>query len=108
LPEFLSTGEIGTSTSVNENMSPLARLFKSRMPSADAQIAAARADATMKRIESMMEDIQSLPVQKLKEEMKDLQERQARIENLLLVLTRGMRNETSGAGIPHRHDSAST
>ncbi|KAG5340904.1 hypothetical protein C0989_012656 [Termitomyces sp. Mn162] len=75
LPEFLSTGEIGTSTSVNENMSPLARLFKSRMPSADAQIAAARADATMKRIESMMEDIQSLPVQKLKEEMKDLQVR---------------------------------
>ncbi|GLB40556.1 putative receptor-activated Ca2 -permeable cation channel [Lyophyllum shimeji] len=82
------------------NRSPLALFFSSRMPSADGHAAAVRAEATVKRVEAMMEDMRDLPVQKLKDEMKDLQDRQARIENLLLVLTRGMRNET-----PHRHDT---
>jgi hypothetical protein len=33
-------------------------------------------------------------MKKLRNELKEVQDRQARIENLLLVLTRGMRNET--------------
>ncbi|KAG6879686.1 hypothetical protein C0992_012984 [Termitomyces sp. T32_za158] len=73
---LLSMEGLGASTSVSENnRSPLARLFSARMASADAQIASVKADGTMKRIERMLEDIQSLPVQKLKEEMKDLQVR---------------------------------
>ncbi|KAG6868676.1 hypothetical protein C0993_012179 [Termitomyces sp. T159_Od127] len=103
---LLSMEGIGNFASVSENnRSPLARLFSSRMAAADAQIATVRADGTMKRIERMLEDVQSLPVQKLKEEMKDLQERQARIENLLLVLTKGMGNESSGAGTGQSTDS---
>jgi hypothetical protein len=44
-------------------------------------------------MEALLEDMRNLPVQRLKDEMKELQDRQARIENLLLMLTRGMRNE---------------
>ncbi|KAG6833378.1 hypothetical protein H0H87_007995 [Tephrocybe sp. NHM501043] len=87
---------------ITESRSPLAMLFGSRMPSADGTASIARTEAAVKRVESMVEDIRHLPVQRLKEEMKDLQERQARIENLLLVLTRGMRNETPP---PRRHET---
>ncbi|KAH6913281.1 hypothetical protein BKA70DRAFT_1369915 [Coprinopsis sp. MPI-PUGE-AT-0042] len=102
--------------------SPLARLYSNRLPSAGAHslspppappntagaglntaATAASAvlqmqmqtDASVKRVEAILEDAKTLPVQKLKDEMKELQDRQARIENLLLMLTRGMRNETS-------------
>ncbi|KAG6827972.1 hypothetical protein H0H92_009798 [Tricholoma furcatifolium] len=57
----------------NTTRSPLAMLFGSRISSADGQAAAARAEAAVRRVESMMEDLQLLPVQKLREEMKDLQ-----------------------------------
>ncbi|KAG6841471.1 hypothetical protein C0991_010659 [Blastosporella zonata] len=61
---------------VSDNIrSPLAMLFGSRMPSADGHAAVARAEAVVRRVENMMEDIQLLPVQKLKDEMKDLQVR---------------------------------
>ncbi|KAH8112747.1 receptor-activated Ca2+-permeable cation channel [Phellopilus nigrolimitatus] len=59
--------------------------------------------AGVRKLENVLEGIRDLPVQKLKDEMKELQERQARIENLLLTLTRGMRNET--AGHSSRHNS---
>ena len=80
----------------------------------------------MHKLEGLIEDIKQLPVNKLKEEMRELQvsvlslsaccattsthplfpmqERQARIENLLLVLTRGMRNE-AGNHSSVRHES---
>jgi hypothetical protein len=70
----------------------------------------------MRQIATLLENVKELPVQRLKDEMKELQvgfpadcpstiilfywfkqDRQARIENLLLLLTRGMRNE-----VPHR------
>lgn len=70
--------------------------------------------AAVQKMEALLEDMRNLPVQRLKDEMKELQvrltfsedsfvkvepiwavqDRQARIENLLLMLTRGMRNET--------------
>ncbi|TFK40031.1 receptor-activated Ca2+-permeable cation channel [Crucibulum laeve] len=78
--------------------SPLARLFNPRFPSTNEPPHTAIAE-NVKKIEALLEDVKELPVQRLKEEMKELQDRQARIENLLLMLTRGMRNETS------RHDS---
>ncbi|KAG0708233.1 hypothetical protein DFH29DRAFT_893785 [Suillus ampliporus] len=53
-----------------------------------------RLDSSIKRIEALLEDCRDLPVRKLKDEMKELQDRQARIENILLALTRGMRHET--------------
>ncbi|KIL67511.1 hypothetical protein M378DRAFT_159329 [Amanita muscaria Koide BX008] len=70
--------------------SPLARLFTARTPT-DTRLP----ETTLKKIESLIDEVRDLPIQRLKDEMKELQERQSRIENLLLVLTRGMRNETS-------------
>lgn len=52
-----------------------------------------RLDSSVKRIEALLEDCRELPVRKLKDEIKELQDRQARIENILLALTRGMRHE---------------
>ncbi|KDQ56997.1 hypothetical protein JAAARDRAFT_35597 [Jaapia argillacea MUCL 33604] len=91
--------------------SPLAKLFTPRRQQTLSQpdfnaASSATNDARMKRMEAMLEDIRELPVQKLKDEMKELQDRQARIENLLLMLTRGMRNET-GSHTTSRHDTLS-
>jgi hypothetical protein len=59
----------------------------------------------VRRVQELLEDVRELPVARLKEEMRELQERQTRIEGLLLMLTRGMRNETSGAAAPSRYDT---
>ncbi|KAF9466490.1 receptor-activated Ca2+-permeable cation channel [Collybia nuda] len=85
--------------SASSARSPLAMLFGQRMASPTDPHTVASVEASVKRIEALMEDMRDLPVQRLNDEMKELQDRQARIENLLLVLTRGMRNETS------RHDA---
>ncbi|KAI0368811.1 hypothetical protein BV20DRAFT_968928 [Pilatotrama ljubarskyi] len=92
-----STGEIPTLGP----RSPLGKLFGAKR---DSAISAANMEAGMKRVEALMDEVRMLPVNKLKDEMKELQDRQARIENLLMMLTRGMRNDTG----PHstiRHDS---
>ncbi|KAI0661788.1 hypothetical protein C8Q70DRAFT_910386 [Cubamyces menziesii] len=93
-----STGEIPTLGP----RSPLGRLFGAKRDSTIST--AATMEAGMKRVEALMDEVRMLPVNKLKDEMKELQDRQARIENLLLMLTRGMRNDTG----PHstiRHDT---
>jgi hypothetical protein len=62
----------------------------------------------VRRVQELLEDVRELPVSKLKEEMRELQERQARIESLLLMLTRGMRNEAGSLGstaAPSRYDT---
>ncbi|OBZ72477.1 hypothetical protein A0H81_07646 [Grifola frondosa] len=64
----------------------------------------ASAEAGMRKVEALLEDVRALPVHRLRDEMKELQDRQARIENLLLMLTRGMRNDT-GAHSAIRHDT---
>ncbi|KIY63536.1 hypothetical protein CYLTODRAFT_426026 [Cylindrobasidium torrendii FP15055 ss-10] len=74
--------------------SPLGRLW-ARLPSAND----AKADATLRKVETILDELKGAPVNQLREEMKELQERQARIENLLLMLTRGMRNETMDSTI---------
>ncbi|KAH7884627.1 hypothetical protein F5I97DRAFT_2038545 [Phlebopus sp. FC_14] len=51
-------------------------------------------DGNIQRVQALLEECREIPVHRLKDEMKELQDRQARIENLLLTLTRGMRNET--------------
>lgn len=96
------------------NQSPLSRFFRSRMlstpgiiqsaASSESAVSAAQVatraamntETSVRQIEALLEAVSELPVHKLKEEMKELQDRQARIENLLLMLTRGMRNETLG------------
>ncbi|KAL7278976.1 hypothetical protein ACG7TL_006808 [Trametes sanguinea] len=92
-----STGEIPTLGP----RSPLGRLFGSKR---DSAISTATMEAGMKRVEALMDEVRLLPVNKLKDEMKELQERQARIENLLMMLTRGMRNDT-GTHSTIRHDT---
>ena len=91
----------------SRGQSPLTKLFTNR-PSTEAQLS----ETGWRRIQTLLDDVRAMPVQRLREEMKELQvrthfletqshsltkeqERQARIENLLLVLTRGMRNDSS-------------
>jgi hypothetical protein len=71
----------------NGGQSPLTKFFTSKAPT--------EMEATLKKMESLVDEIRDLPIQRLKDEMNELQERQSRIENLLLVLTRGMRNDTT-------------
>ncbi|CAA7265534.1 unnamed protein product [Cyclocybe aegerita] len=106
--DMLTSPEI--TISAGSNLSPLARLFNSRfssvapaesnssMAAQAAAQAAASTEASVKHIEALLEAVSELPVHRLKEEMKELQDRQARIENLLLMLTRGMRNEIHRQG----------
>ncbi|KAF9069875.1 hypothetical protein BDP27DRAFT_1324744 [Rhodocollybia butyracea] len=71
--------------------SPLARLFV-RVPSDNAVSAAATSvEASVRKVETLVDEMKHLPLQRMREEMKELQDRQARIESLLLTLTRGMR-----------------
>ncbi|PIL35412.1 transporter [Ganoderma sinense ZZ0214-1] len=81
--------------------SPLEALFGSRR---ERVASVAGVEAGVKRMEAMVEEMKRMPVNRLKEEMKELQERQARIENLLMMLTRGMRNDT-GHPSSIRHDT---
>ena len=98
----------------NEN-SGLARLYNSRNGLTSGGIeqsvlaANAQTNLNMKKVETLLTEVKSLPVNKLKDEMKEIQvrthpsmhvlglcpfqERQNRIESLLLMLTRAMRND---------------
>ncbi|KAH9177399.1 hypothetical protein EDB89DRAFT_2112315 [Lactarius sanguifluus] len=95
-------------------LTPLARLFSNRLSESDPSGAAAspvdsqklvRVEEGVRRVQELLEDVRELPVSKLKDEMCELQERQARIESLLLMLTRGMRNEAGSGTAPSRHDT---
>ncbi|KIJ51512.1 hypothetical protein M422DRAFT_26918 [Sphaerobolus stellatus SS14] len=89
-----------------EPPSPLARMYARRPISmVDGVREGAEQDqsiqdilAGIKKVEHVMESINDLPVGRLRAEIKELQERQTRIEGLLLTLTRGMRGENP---IPH-------
>jgi len=95
-------------------LSPLARLFGNRLSEPDHPGAGpspvdaqklSRVEEGVRRVQELLEDVRELPVSKLKNEMRELQERQTRIESLLLMLTRGMRNEAGSASAPSRHDA---
>ncbi|KIM33297.1 hypothetical protein M408DRAFT_326068 [Serendipita vermifera MAFF 305830] len=90
--------------------SPLARLFSSaaRRPPrpidyAPSQVPVEEALIGIKRLEGMIEGLKEDKgaVAKVRSDMKELQERQARIETLLMTLTRGMRGESSGSKSPN-------
>jgi len=91
--------------------SPLSRLFANRLSEAhtgSSPVDAHKLDKVeegVRRVQELLEDVRELPVSKLKEEMRELQERQARIEGLLLMLTRGMRNEAASGSGPSRYDT---
>jgi hypothetical protein len=57
--------------------------------------------AAVKRMEKMMQGIANVPLQSLQNELKDLQERQARIENLLYALTRQARGESTDSAMSY-------
>jgi len=90
--------------------SPLSRLFGNRRSEADTGPSPVdvhkldKVEEGVRRVQELLEDVRELPVSKLKEEMRELQERQTRIEGLLLMLTRGMRNEAASAA-PSRYDT---
>ncbi|KAJ7158913.1 receptor-activated Ca2+-permeable cation channel [Mycena filopes] len=71
--------------------SPLTKFFSHVDPPSPPS---GHTEASLRRVEALLEDLRDLPVQRLKDEMRELQERQARIEQLLLTLTRGMRSDT--------------
>jgi hypothetical protein len=89
--------------------SPLSRLFANRLSGADAGPSPVdkldKVEEGVRRVEELLEGVRELPVTKLDEEMRELQERQARIEGLLMMLTRGMRNETGSTTAPSRNDT---
>ena len=91
--------------------SPLSRLFANRLSEADTGPSPVdghkldKVEEGVRRVQELLEDVRELPVSKLKEEMRELQERQTRIEGLLLMLTRGMRNEAASATAPSRYDT---
>ena len=59
----------GSAKSMNDGgQSPLTRFFTSRAPT-ETQIT----EATLKRIESLVDDMRNLPIQRLKDEMNELQ-----------------------------------
>ena len=96
-----------------ETRTPLSRLFGARWPDADkgqSPVETQKLDKVeegVRRVQELLEDVRELPVTRLKEEMRELQERQTRIEGLLLMLTRGMRNEAGSlsAAAPSRYDT---
>ncbi|KAF9644898.1 hypothetical protein BDM02DRAFT_3157054 [Thelephora ganbajun] len=96
---LLEPGQSGEPPSLGK-MSPLARLFTGDNP-IRGRTTSMGGGADLKKVEALLEDIKHLPVNKFTEEMRELQDRQARIENLLLTLTRGMRHD----GITSRQDS---
>ncbi|OCH84728.1 hypothetical protein OBBRIDRAFT_741085 [Obba rivulosa] len=96
LPPVIQTGS-GEVPTVGPR-SPLSKLFLGRGEPSGAQLE--RVGAAAARVEALLEDVRGLPVNKLKDEMKELQERQARIESLLVTLTRGMRSDQAA-----RHDT---
>jgi len=75
--DYVSSPELMASpTSARSAPSPLAQLFGSRFSSqlpATSSTPAANTDASVKHIERLLEAVGQLPVQKLKEEMKELQ-----------------------------------
>ncbi|KAF7312239.1 hypothetical protein MIND_00236900 [Mycena indigotica] len=94
-PRPMSALEVG-GAEVGGSRSPLARFFAHVDPPAPSNNESA---TSLRRVEAMLEDIRDLPVNKLKDEMRELQERQARIEQLLLSLTRGMRSSDTSTSI---------
>jgi len=80
-----------------QGSSPLGRLFTGRFTDLPDSAASAerieRIEDGVHRVQELLDDVRGLPVARLKDEMKQLQERQATIEGLLMMLTRGMRNE---------------
>ncbi|KAF9234138.1 hypothetical protein BU15DRAFT_53008 [Melanogaster broomeanus] len=71
-----------------DTTTPLSRLLarpKSVGPAVDNE-----PDGNLQQIQALLEECRELPVRRLKDEMNQLQERQARIENLLMTLTQRM------------------
>lgn len=99
LPPLIQTSSSAEVASQSKP-SPLSKLFSPRsvrqraVSQFDLSSVPQQTEAALKRLEGLLEDARDLPVNKLRDEIKELQERQARIESLLLTLTRGMRNET--------------
>ncbi|KAI5981944.1 hypothetical protein EDD15DRAFT_2329796 [Pisolithus albus] len=56
----------------------------------------------LQRLQSLLDQCRELPVTHLKDDIRDLQDRQVRIESLLLALTRGIRNDATST---HSHDT---
>ncbi|KAJ7274546.1 hypothetical protein B0H12DRAFT_1228255 [Mycena haematopus] len=94
----LSALDIGVASAemTSDGRSPLARFFAHIDPPSAGPAGQGNIEASMRRVETILEDLRDLPVNRLKDEMRELQERQARIEQLLLTLTRGMRSTDTG------------
>ena len=74
----------------------LARLFGSiRRPVVVAPNAAQSEDEIIRRLEQIIENWKDLPASKLRDELKETQERLTRVESLLVSLTRSMHNDRS-------------
>ncbi|KAJ7284865.1 receptor-activated Ca2+-permeable cation channel [Mycena rebaudengoi] len=91
--EAVSSAEISSG-----GRSPLAKFFSH----SDPPPLSGHVEASVRRVETILDEMRDLPIHRLKDEMKELQERQARIEQLLLTLTRGMRSDPVPTSSKHR------
>lgn len=83
-----------------DTTTPLSKFFRRLKPSLSLKVDnldGGRFDSEngLQRLQSLLEECRELPVTQLKDEIRDLQDRQVRIEGLLLSLTRGIRNDTA-------------
>ncbi|KAF5391395.1 hypothetical protein D9757_001990 [Collybiopsis confluens] len=92
------SANLDVEVSSGQNRSPLAKLFVKTPPENSVIAAATSIEASVKRVETLMDELKGLPIQRVRTEIKELQDRQARIENLLLALTRGMRQSDLDRG----------
>ena len=113
-PSLLEPLRVSAEAWIPGPVSPLTRLFSTRRSEAEAIGAGLspvdvqkldRVEEGVRCVQELLEDVRELPVSKLKEEMRELQERQTRIEGLLLMLTRGLRHEAGSAAGPSRYDT---
>lgn len=93
--------------SLDMTTTPISKLFRRLKPSLSLKVdnlggGHLESENGLQKLQSLLEECRELPVTHLKDDIRDLQDRQVRIESLLLALTRGIRNDTTTT---HSHDT---
>ncbi|KAF8556200.1 hypothetical protein OG21DRAFT_1437510 [Imleria badia] len=70
-----------------DTTTPLSRLFSHSRPVTAVDH---ESGGNLQRVQSLLDQYRDLPIRRLQDEMKEMQDRQRRIENLLLTLTRNI------------------
>ncbi|KAI6103885.1 hypothetical protein EDD16DRAFT_1715085 [Pisolithus croceorrhizus] len=93
--------------SLDMTTTPISKLFRRLKPSLSLKVdnlggGHLENENGLQKLQSLLEECRELPVTHLKGDIRDLRDRQVRIESLLLALTRGIRNDTTTT---HSHET---